>query len=261
MFSLVVPCHNSHIKYVDNTINFFLKEYLKIVKLTNNRIHLIHQIIIIFCNVHSRSWENRMKNVIKKIKYTIENNYDLKNINFIYKSYSIPLNPGMARQKAYDVIKSKHVVFHDADDEPHPFKLSIMRYMFKNTNADHIHHPFQPIDLPFLFTNFDENINFKDIQYKIVDKNEIPMKGDKIKSLSTPDVGPVGHGLISIKTEALFKINWIDLRKGEDRQFISQSLNNNNKIIIIKLPLSKYDKYPVYKMKKYYPEIFKLYPN
>ena len=52
-----------------------------------------------------------------------------------------------------------------------------------------------------------------------------------------------------------------DFRIRKSLQTIKMLLDNNNKIIIIKLPLSKYDKYPVYKMKKYYPEIFKLYPN
>jgi len=261
VFSLIIPCHNSHIKYVDKTIDFFLKEHLKVLNITNNNVILINQIIIIFCNIQTRSWENRMKNSIKIIKNKIENNYDLSKINFIYKSYSVPLNPGTTREKSYDVIKNDYVVFHDADDEPHPFKLSIIRSMFLNTNCDQIHHPFQPIELPFLFTEFDDNMNFKNIQYKIVDKEKIPMSGDKIKSLSSPDVGPIGHGLISIKKEKLLEINWVNIRNGEDREFIAQSLNNNNKLIIIKIPLSKYDKYPVRKMKKYFPEIFKLYPN
>ena len=45
-----------------------------------------------------------MKNTIKKIKDTMENDYNLAKIDFVYKSYSTPLNPGLTRQKSYDVI-------------------------------------------------------------------------------------------------------------------------------------------------------------
>lgn len=233
MFSLVFPCHSSNLDTIIFVIECFLKQK-----------EYINQIIVIFNSV-----KEDISDIINKIKLLCNN------IIFEYKIFKSRINPGIARNKSYDLIKSDYVIFHDADDEPHPNKLEIIKYMFYKLNCDEIHHLLQPISLQFL--NYDLN----NIKYKEVDNKEILnfiKKGSVC--LNNYVKMPVSHGLISIKKDKLLEIEWNCLRSGEDRDFITKSVNNNNKIVVVEAFLSKYDKLSKKSLFKYYPKYYTLFP-
>ena len=175
-----------------------------------------------------------------------------ENISFDHKIFGARIRPGLARNEAYNLINSDYIMFHDADDEPHPKKLSIHKYIFEKTNCDHINHLFQPIELDFL--------DYKDITYLEVDNKEV-MNHMKKGSVILNDYSkmPVAHGLISMKTEKLLEIKWNELKTGEDRDFITKSIKKNNKLVIVEAFLSKYDKLPLKSLMKYYPKYYKLF--
>ena len=232
MFSLVIPCHSCDLKNIRDTVDYFMKE-----------IKLINQLIIIFNNIKNNDYLIDILNKIQKYK-----------IQFDYKVFRNSLNPGKARNASYDLIKSEYVVFHDADDEPHYNKLCILKHYFINHKIDQIHHLFQPIQLPFLKYNIEE------INYKMIDNKDIfnyQKKGSIL--LNTYSSMPVSHGLIAIKTDKLLEIEWNNLRTGEDRDFITKSINNNNKIMILEAFLSKYDKLSLKSFSKYHKKYYKLF--
>jgi len=235
MFTIVFPCHIKHI----NKILLPIKSFLK------SENHLINQIIIIFNGIDNID----MTDIIQKISVEI-NKY---NIVFNYKIFKEQLNPGIARNKSHDMILSDYIIFHDSDDEPHPLKLTIIRDIFLETKADQVYHLFQPINLSFL----DYSKKIGNIDYCIVDNNEYKSCNNLV--LTNKSIGPVSHGLISIKKDKLLNIDWSNKRTGEDRDFALKSIKNNNKLVIIKAFLSKYDKYRVSKFKRKFNKYYKLF--
>lgn len=247
MFSLIIPCHCSNLDRIFFVIKCFLNEYNNNIK---NNIKLLNQIIIIFNGIKSLTVRRKTKQIVKDIKNIIP-----KGIIFEFEKFQARIRPGLARNASYNFIKSDYIIFHDADDEPHPNKLLINKYFFEEISVDQIHHLFQPIDLNFL-----EYDDFSKINYIKVDNNKIfdfTKKG--LVLLNQYSKMPVSHGLISIKKNKLLEISWCDLKTGEDRDFVTKSINNNNKIIIIEAFLSKYDKLPKKSLMKYYPQYYKLW--
>ena len=232
MFSLVIPCHSSNLRTILFVVDCFMKEK-----------QYLNEKIIIFNNIKNF---DKIKNIIDKI--------NLYNIKFKYKYFKNSIHPGIARNLSYEFIESEYVVFHDADDEPHPRKLEIIKYFFENSDADEIHHLFQPIELNFL------NYDLDRIHYIIVNNEEIfNYQKKNFVLLNTYSKMPVSHGLISIKTKKLIKIQWNNLRSGEDRDFITKSIKNNNKIMIIEAFLSKYDKLKLKSFIKYHNKYYQLF--
>ena len=232
MFSLVIPCHSSNLNTILFIVNCFIKEK-----------KLLNLIIIIFNNIKKF---DTIKDIVQQI--------NLLNIKFKYKYFKNSIHPGIARNLSYDLIESDYIVFHDADDEPHPKKLKIIKYVFDNTNADQIHHLFQPIELDFL------DYQLEKIKYLKIDNKEIfNFQKRNCVLLNTYSKMPVSHGLISIKKNKLIEIEWNNLRSGEDRDFITKSIKNDNNIYIIEAFLSKYDKFKIKSLNLYYNKYFQLF--
>ena len=236
MFSLVIPCHSKDLKTVYEVVNSFIKTSYSLIK----------QIIIIFNGIKDKE---KVNNIINKIKVLIGNT-----IMFDYKIFRKRLNPGIARNESYNLIKSEYVAFHDADDEPHSMKLQILDYIFKKENPDMIYHLYQPIAFPFLKYQLDK------IEYDWVNNEDVKKYTDNgFIALWMYYNAPVTHGLFAIKTKKLLKFGWSNLKSGEDREFLTKCINNDYSVIIIGAFLSKYDKFTEKKFRKKYIEHYKLF--
>lgn len=253
MFTLVFPCFITHIHKVKIPLGLFLKEHDIVRNSTIGKINLINQIIIIFNGVLSKR-DKEFNSIISEIKNSI--NIIDANIKFDYKLFREQLNPGIARNKSYDLITNDYIVFHDSDDDPHPYKLSIIRDMFLKTDVDQLHHLIFPTDLNFINYKHDSNFSFN-IDYVKINNNEFINEENIV--LSNKIIGPVSHGLISIKKSKLLEIEWCNLRGGEDRKFVLESMKMNNKIYIIKGFLSSYEKYKINRFKNHYSDFYKLF--
>jgi len=175
MFTLVFPCFVKNMHKVKLPLKSFLKEHDIVRNLTKGRINLINQIIIIFNGIITRR-DKEFNAIISEIKNSI-NTIDA-NIKFDYKLFRKSLNPGIARNESYDLIKNDYVVFHDSDDEPHSYKLSIIRDTFLKTQADQIYHLLFPEGLAFINYKFDLNFSF-DIDYVKINNSEFIKKDKK----------------------------------------------------------------------------------
>lgn len=260
MFSLVIPCYVTHVRNIKRAITFFLKEHNSAYKTTNGRLILLSEIIIIFNGIKFAKQPGKMKCTIESTMKSIQSD-----INFIESSEKIKLNydvvedqmnPGSARERATDKITSDYVVFHDADDRPHPQKLSILRDIFMKTESDHVHHLVLPLGLNFKEYKQNESFSF-DIPFFKVD-NEMYREQQSVV-LSKKSIGPVTHGLLAIKTEKLRNMKWSNLRTGEDRRFVLDSIINNNVIFIVQAFLSVYNKYKIVHFKRGFPELYDQY--
>lgn len=229
MITVVIPCHNSHLQKLNIPTGFFLHEH-----------QYLGQIIVIFNGI-----DGDISDQIERLRAKIES----VGVKFSYKIFQEQLNPGIARNQAYDLVTSKYVVFHDADDQPHPRKLEIIANAFRELGTDQLYHLFQPVELPFLDLKLDQ------IEYVEVKNDEYKDNNDLVLTKRT--IGPVSHGLVAFRREKL--LEWPATRTGEDRKLALECIKKGYKIYIIKTFLSSYNKYRLKKFKRSFPALYELF--
>lgn len=222
MFDLVIPCAYWHFNNLPRILEGF------------NHKHLLNKIIIV---VNSIEYNSIDESILDKYKDKL-----------ILRKKKKKKSPGQSKAFAMKYTKSKYIVFHDADDDPHPDKLLILKHFFEKTNCDHILHLIQPQELDFLEYKNLNTIKHIDTE-EIIDYyigNDCNF-GDIIGQRAS-------QGLIAVKREKILKIGWIPDMSGEDKDFNLKSLLLGNRMILIDCYLSKYDKYDIKMMERKHPK-------
>ena len=262
MFSIVIPCFSNHIYKVFNIIQCFLledsiyinkkyinKKYINKKNINKKNINkkninnkLINEIIVVCNGINSK---HKLEINEKKNFFNLNNEKRIKYIEIDNK-----LHPGIARNKGIKQSNSEYIIFHDADDIPHPNKLEILKYIFDNNNVEHILYFLQPLGFKFI------NYNFENI--KIISSEKIYKYYNKNKDINIGNIinKRVCQGHISIKKKASINLNWSNKKTAEDKDFNIQSLKKGNKIIMIDVILAEYNKYHVKMMKRYHKKAY-----
>ena len=105
MFSIIIPCLNEHLTSLYNIICSFIAQ-------DNN---LINEILVIVNNYKKNDIEiiDRQKSFLPDY------------VKYILIEDKTP--PGICRNIGVHLSKSDYLIFHDADDIPHPQKLDILK--------------------------------------------------------------------------------------------------------------------------------------
>ena len=185
--TVVIPCIYYHFKYIKNLLCIYQKQTL-----------LPKEIIVCVngCeNMPDRNLNNIYKDLDLKFKVRI------LQLDFIQTA-------GFCRQYASELVKTKYIVYQDADDIPHKQRLEIIDYFFKKRDPDHLIHL-------YTFIPNDDRIydkeNLANGRWKVRDKRG----------------GTKHFGNIAVKKKLIDEIKWTDSNKGEDLKFIDTLLEKN----------------------------------
>lgn len=220
MTTIIIPCYKNHIYILDKVLNLFILQKPE-------------EIIVVVNGIEN---DAKINTKISELK-TIYN-------DIVFLEFNNKLFAGPARYEGLLKAKNENIIFHDADDEPHPQKVEIINHFLKN--HDHILHLIQPIDLDFKM--YDK----KNISY--ITNNYIRWYCDKYETYNFNNLlkSRIGSGLISAKKSKIINIKWKKMVTGEDSKFNKDSLLYNNNLIILKAFLSKHDKFSLNMMKKHH---------
>ena len=215
--SVVIPCHNTHFKYLNECIQNILQSTL-----------LPNEIIVSLNNVQ----------IIGDCKVdNIEKKYNKNGLKILRNYTSLPASEN--RHNGSIQSKNDIIIYTDADDLIHPQKIEIINHFFKKyPDTLHINHEYSN---KFNVNSF--NIN----KIKFANYNKVSKICQNIENYTNLDWynlpnRQVHAGHLSIKKKVLKHVKWDILMKtvGEDSKFCREICNKFNKSIIILEPLSFY---------------------
>ncbi len=208
--SVIIPCAIQHINLLNNNIKSIIEQLNK-----NDEI------------------------IISISEYNIKYEPIVKSLNATIILHKEKKTCGENRQACVNVATGDIIVSHDADDDMHPQKISIIKHLFdKYPNLNHLQHTwlsheknrecFKKIAPIGAF----ETINPDNIQIIPWNLSQVIESGFVLAS---------GHQ--SFRKKVLEKVSWTDKKRGSDDKF-NRSVNKEyGGCYIIKYHLTRYNQY------------------
>jgi hypothetical protein len=208
--SVIIPCHYKHFNYIDNLLRHY-----------ENQTILPDEIIISISEYFKIYQPDLIKTMEKSRKIPVK---FILNKEYLYA--------GENRNKASEAASCDILIYNDADDIPFKQRVEAIKYLFQKLNIDCLIHGFIGTFEEY-FTHFKQIKNFVKyhtyndifienfslIQYKKIDDI------NNLFNQSIPEACRVTFGSISIKKQVFNKLQWSNIKRGQDLEYLNQILN------------------------------------